>query len=83
MLALIDTLLLVYFFAVFAWVVLSWIPMSPDHPLGRVRYHLDKVIHPVITPIRRVVPPIRLGGGVLDLSPMILLVGVGLIRGLI
>lgn len=79
-LGLIDTALLIYFYAVFAWVILSWIPTSSTHALGRVRTFLDKIIYPVILPIRRVIPPIRLGGGALDLSPIILLIGIQLIR---
>jgi YggT family protein len=79
-LGLIDTALLIYFYAVFAWVILSWIPTSSTHALGRVRIFLDKIIYPVILPIRRVIPPIRLGGGALDLSPIILLIGIQLIR---
>ena len=82
-LGLIDTALLVYFYAVFAWVILSWIPTSQTHALGRVRTFLDRIIYPVILPIRRVIPPIRLGGGALDLSPIILLVGISVIRGII
>ena len=82
-LGLIDTALLIYFYAVFAWVILSWIPTSSTHALGRVRTFLDRIIYPVILPIRRVVPPIRLGGGALDLSPIILLIGISLIRGII
>jgi YggT family protein len=80
---LLDTALYLYFLAVFAWVVLSWIPMSSGHPLGRVKHFLDRIIEPVIRPIRRVIPPIRLGGGALDLSPVILLIGIQLIRRLI
>ena len=82
-LGLIDTALLIYFYAVFAWVILSWIPTSSTHTLGRVRTFLDRIIYPVILPIRRVIPPIRLGGGALDLSPIILLIGISLIRGII
>lgn len=81
-LGLIDTALLIYFYAVFVWVILSWIPTSSTHALGRVRTFLDRIIYPVILPIRRVIPPIRLGGGALDLSPIILLVGIQLIRRL-
>jgi YggT family protein len=79
----IDTVLSVYFLAVLAWVVLSWIPISSEHPLGRIQSFLDRIIEPVIRPIRRVVPPLRLGGGALDLSPIILLVGIQLLRRLL
>lgn len=79
MLDLVVTLLQVYFYAVFAWVILSWIRVSSTHPLGRVQYFLDRIIYPVILPIRRVVPPIRIGGGALDLSPIILLIGIQIV----
>lgn len=65
-----------YFYAVLAWVVLSWIPVSPGHPLGRVSLFLDRLVFPVILPLRRIIPPLRLGGGMLDLSPIVLLIGV-------
>jgi YggT family protein len=76
----IDFALTLYFYAVFAWVILSWIPTSSSHPLGRLGTFLDRIIYPVILPIRRVVPPIRLGGGALDLSPIILLIAIQVVR---
>jgi len=75
MLELVATLLEIYFYAVLAWVILSWIRVSSTHPLGKVQIFLDRIIYPVILPIRRVIPPIRLGGGALDLSPIVLLIG--------
>ena len=57
--------------------------MSPGHPLGRIQAALDRIIYPVIRPIRNVVPPIRFGGGAIDLSPIILLLGIQILRGLI
>jgi YggT family protein len=47
-------------------VVLSYF-MSPFHPL---REALDRIVNPMLNPIRRVIPP--LGG--LDLSPIVLLI---------
>jgi len=76
-------LLTIYFYAVFAWVILSWIRVSSTHPLGKVQTFLDRIIYPVILPIRRVVPPIRIGGGALDLSPIILLVAVQILIAII
>jgi YggT family protein len=82
-LQLLDLALTLYFYAVFAWVILSWIRVSSSHPLGQVQAFLDRIIYPVILPIRRVLPPIRLGGGALDLSPLVLLVGIDILRRLI
>lgn len=75
MTSLLITLLQIYFYAVLAWVILSWIQVSSTHPLGRIQVLLDRIIYPVILPIRRVIPPVRLGAGALDLSPIVLLIG--------
>lgn len=77
------TLLEIYFYAVFAWVILSWIRVSSLHPLGRVQTFLDRIIYPIILPIRRVLPPIRIGGGALDLSPIVLLIGIRILIGIL
>ena len=75
----ISLILQVYFYAVLAWVILSWIPTSSTHPLGRVSIFLDRIIYPVILPLRRVIPPLRLGGGMLDLTPIVLLLGINIL----
>jgi len=41
--------------------------MSPYHPL---RYNLDRLVDPMLKPIRRLIPSV----GMLDLSPIILIV---------
>ena len=70
----------VYALAVLAWVILSWVQVSGSHPLSRVTDFLDRIINPVLRPLRRLIPPVRLGGGALDLSPIVLLVGISLLR---
>jgi YggT family protein len=76
-------LLNLYRLAIFAWIILSWIQISSTHPLARVTVFLDRIIYPVILPLRRVLPPLRLGGVMLDLSPIVLLFGVSIIMSLI
>ena len=78
--SIICLLLQIYFLAVLAWVILSWVQVSSVHPLGRVQVFLDRIIYPVILPLRRVLPPIRLGGMALDLSPLVLMLGISLLR---
>ncbi|MGA7269881.1 MAG: YggT family protein [Acidimicrobiia bacterium] len=77
--SLICGLLTLYSLAILIWVVLSWIRVPSTHPLARVTVFLDRIIYPVILPIRRVIPPLRLGAGALDLSPIVLLVAISLI----
>lgn len=64
MIGLLANLLIVL---IFIWVIVSWV-LAPYHPL---REALDRIVEPMLGPIRRVVPPV---GGTLDLSPMILMI---------
>ena len=74
------------------WVIVAWIVLSYvisfgrlgfDHPVRRVYEGLTKVIEPLMRPIRSVVPPVRIGGASLDLSPLILILGVNLLLAII
>ena len=60
-----------------------WIRVSSEHPLGKLQVALNKTIYPVILPIRKVIPPLRLGGAMLDLSPIVLLIAIQILRGII
>jgi YggT family protein len=79
-LSIICWLLQIYFLAVLAWVILSWVQVSSVHPLGRVQVFLDRIIYPIILPLRRILPPLRLSGMALDLSPLVLMLGISLLR---
>jgi len=73
--------------AMLAWIVLSYIVafgrVAYDHPVRKVYDFLSKIIEPVLRPIRAVIPPVRVGGTALDLSPLILIIGLQLIAGLL
>lgn len=64
---LLHTVLQFYFFAVLIYALLSWFAGAAYNPAAQI---LGKLVEPLLTPIRRVVPP--LGG--LDLSAVILLI---------
>lgn len=69
------------FWGILAWVILSWIQTPPGHPLRQVQNFLDRLILPLIRPIQRLVPPLRLGAGALDLSPLILIFLIRILHG--
>ena len=49
--------------------VLSWFPIDYDSPLQGVRRALDAVTEPVLTPLRKVIPALQIGGfGLEDFS---------------
>jgi YggT family protein len=56
---------------IFIWVILSWV-LPPYHP---IREALDRIVEPLLAPIRRVVPLM----GMMDFSPMILMILIELI----
>jgi len=48
-------------------------------PFNSVRMALDRIVQPVLTPIRRIVPPIAM----IDFSPVILLILIQLVENLL
>lgn len=83
MLGVLCSVLRLVIWVVIAWIVLSYVVMFGrlgwDHPVRRLYDGLTKVIEPVMRPIRQVIPPVRLGGAAVDLSPLILIVGLNLL----
>jgi YggT family protein len=81
------TLINLVVLAIVAWIVLSYVVVFGripwGHPVRRVYDGLSKAIDPVLRPIRSLIPPIRMGGAALDLSPMILILGVVIISRVI
>ena len=76
--AVICFVLQVFWILVVARIIMEWIPVSYDHPLARIRSMLRAATEPILGPLRRMIPPVRLGGVGLDLSPIILLIALSL-----
>jgi YggT family protein len=73
---LIVTLIDLYTLVVLAAVVMSWIQVDRHNPIAVFVHSLTE---PVLAPIRQAIPP--MGG--LDLSPMVLLIALQLLKGLV
>ena len=75
------------FFAIIIWIILSYVinfgRLPWGHPVRRIFDAIDRVLQPVLSPLRRVLPPLRLGGVALDLSPLVLIIGLRLVRGIL
>ena len=63
-----------YSFVVLVAVIMSWIPWDRRTPVAAIVYALTE---PVLGPIRKMLPP--MGG--LDLSPMVLLIALQVLKG--
>lgn len=67
-------LIQIYLLALFGRIILSWFPISPGSGLAPVFAFLYNLTEPVLGPVRRVLPPLSLGGMGLDLSPFVVII---------
>ena len=65
-----------YSLVVLVAAILSWVPIDQRNPLVTITHALTE---PVLAPIRRAIPP--MAG--LDLSPMVLLIALQILKGLL
>ena len=68
----VSTLALVYLILIFIRILMSWIPRMPyNRYLAAFLKFVTDVTDPYLNLFRRVLPPVRLGGAGLDLSPIV------------
>ena len=86
----VNTLALVYLILIFIRILMSWIPRMPyNRYLAAFLKFVSDVTDPYLNLFRRILPPVRMGGAGLDLSPIVatfvlIIVGqivVGLVQG--
>ena len=59
--------------------IFSWVRVTPDTPVASVYAVVFNLTEPVLGPLRRAIPPLRMGMAAIDLSPLIIIVGVQLV----
>jgi len=68
----VETLFLVYTILVILWVVLSYIRRMPyNRFLSAAVGFVNDVVEPYLRIFRRFLPPLKIGPGALDLSPIV------------
>lgn len=67
---------------IFLRIILSWFPPTGGF-VDQVQRIVFSATEPVMGPLRRVIPPVRLGAAALDLSPLIVLLGITVLRSVI
>jgi|SRR5690242_10085755 len=78
----------VAFIVLIARFVLDWVQMLARHwrPRGLVLVFCEglySITDPPLRAVRRVIPPLRLGAVMLDLSPMVLLIGIVILQRIV
>jgi YggT family protein len=72
-----------FLFVLLVRVVLSYIPAPPGSALVPVTRFFEAVTEPVLRPVRHFVPPLRVGGAAVDLSPIIVWVVILILRSVL
>lgn len=73
-------LLNLYIIVLFGRIILSWFPMEPGSAMARVYELLFQITEPVLGPLRRLIPPMRMGSMAMDWSPLIVLIGIRILQ---
>ena len=69
---------------IIASILFSWFPGYPSSSFMQGVFDLvGSVANPILMPIRSRIPPVRIGGFGLDLSPIIAIIGLYIARGLL
>jgi YggT family protein len=76
---LLSSLLQLYVFAIFGRIILSWFPLDPGGPMASIFTFLYRITEPVLGPVRRALPSM----GPIDISPIVVFLGLQLIGGAI
>jgi YggT family protein len=88
MLALVSLVLLLLQLLLVARAVLDWsVVLAGPSTAGSVRYRLTRgvtaVTEPILAPVRRVIPPLRVGGTSFDLAFIVVFFAIVLLRSFI
>ena len=80
----VSTLILVYVVLIFVRILMSWIPRMPyNRWLNMVLTFVTDVTDPYLNVFRRILPPLRIGPGALDLSPTVGLIVLIVVGGIV
>jgi len=75
--------LLIYLLILFVRILLSWFPPPRSGPGAQLVSILFRLTDPVLRPLRNLIPPLRAGMMAIDLSPILVFIGIGVLRRVI
>jgi YggT family protein len=71
----VSAVFFVYFILIFIRILLSWIPRMPYYPWLRATVDfIHQVVDPYLNIFRRVIPPLGGGGFAIDISPILAII---------
>ena len=76
---LLANLISIYIIVLIGRAILSWFPQTPGTALASVSDFLTSITEPALRPLRRILPPT----GMFDLSFIVLIFGLSILRNII
>jgi YggT family protein len=73
---LLCAVLRVYFIVLFARIILSWFPIQPGTTMASIANIIYELTEPVLGPVRRLIPSF----GMLDISPIVVFIGLQILE---
>jgi YggT family protein len=64
-----------YLLVILVRILMSWFPPTPGTTYATIYDAFVSMTEPVLGPVRQMLPPLRMGGMGLDLSPIVVFVG--------
>lgn len=83
----INLVLFICIVVLLARFILDWVQLlarqwRPSGAIAVLCEAIYAVTDPALRAVRKVIPPVRIGGGALDLSPMVLLIGIYILQAI-
>ena len=69
-------LLQLYVWVIIARSLMSWVRVQPGTPVASIYSVIYNLTEPVLGPIRGAIPPMRMGMGAMDVSPLLVIIGI-------
>jgi YggT family protein len=80
----VDALFLIYMILIFIRVLMSWFTRIPYHPvLNAVLEFVRETTDPYLNIFRKFVPMVKIGPGALDLSPIVAIIVLMIVRSIV
>jgi YggT family protein len=70
-----------FWLVVIARMIMSWVRITPGTPVASIYSVIFSITEPVLGPLRRMIPPVRMGMSAIDVSPIIVIVVIIIICG--
>ena len=76
---LICTIINIYVFVIIIRLFMSWVPPTPGTTYQSIHDAFVTVTEPVLAPVRALLPPLSMGMMRLDLSPLLVILGLNIL----